>query len=109
MDRSALEWRFPQIAFDDVTLGVFEPGSGVLMARRAVAAVVEDAVKRGAEYRLAQIATPRGSGLLDFIFTSAGGRIVAGQVCFCLGAWRGETFSGILRERSVRRPPRGRL
>jgi monomeric sarcosine oxidase len=99
MDRSALEWRFPQIAFDDVTLGVFEPGSGVLMARRAVAAVVEDAVKRGAEYRLAQIATPRGSGLLDSILTSAGERIVAGQFVFACGAWLGKLFPDILGER----------
>jgi len=99
MDRSALEWRFPQIGFDDVTFGVFEPESGVLMARRAVAAVVEDAVKRGAEYRLAQIATPRGSGLLDSILTSAGERIVAGQFVFACGAWLGKLFPDILGER----------
>jgi sarcosine oxidase len=99
MDRTALERRFPQIGFDDVTFGVFEPESGVLMARRAVAAVVEDAVKRGAEYRLAQIATPRGSGLLDSISTSAGERIVAGQFVFACGAWLGKLFPDILGER----------
>src|SRR6266481_4617292 len=99
MDRAALERRFPQIGFDDVTFGVFEPESGVLMARRAVAAVVEDAVKRGAEYRLAQIATPRGSGLLDSISTSAGERIVAGQFVFACGAWLGKLFPDILGER----------
>jgi monomeric sarcosine oxidase len=99
MDRAALERRFPQIAFDDVTLGVFEPESGVLMARRAVAAVVEDAVKRGAEYRLAQIAMPRGSGFLDSISTSAGERIVAGHFVFACGAWLGKLFPDILGER----------
>jgi monomeric sarcosine oxidase len=99
MDRAALERRFPQIAFDDVTLGVFEPESGVLMARRAVAAVVEDAVKQGAEYRLAQIATLRGSGLLDSISTSAGERVVAAQFVFACGAWLGKLFPDILGER----------
>jgi monomeric sarcosine oxidase len=99
MDRAALGRRFPQIAFDDVTFGVFEPESGVLMARRAVAAVVEDAVKRGAEYRLAQIATPLGSGLLDSISTSAGERITAGQFAFACGAWLGKLFPDILGER----------
>jgi sarcosine oxidase len=99
MDRSALERRFPQIAFDDVTFGVFEPESGVLMARRAVAAVVEDAVKRGAEYRLAQIATPLGSGLLDSVLTSAGERIVAGHFVFACGAWLGKLFPDTLEER----------
>jgi monomeric sarcosine oxidase len=99
MDRSVLERRFPQIAFDDVTFGVFEPESGVLMARRAVAAVVKDAVKRGVEYRLAHIATPLGSGLLDSISTSAGERIVAGQFVFACGAWLGKLFPDILGER----------
>src|SRR5258708_10092220 len=46
MDRDALERRFPQIAFDDVTFVVFEPYSGVLMALLAEAAGVEVAVHR---------------------------------------------------------------
>ena len=96
MDRAALEKKYPQIGFDDVTAGILEPKSGVLMARRAVLAVVEDAVKRGAEYRLAQIATPRGSGLLDSISTSAGEQIVAGQFVFACGAWLAKLFSDVL-------------
>jgi sarcosine oxidase len=96
MDRAALEKKYPQIGFDDVTAGILEPKSGVLMARRAVAAVVEDAVKRGAEYRLAQIATPRGSGLLNSISTSAGEQIVAGQFVFACGAWLGKLFPEVL-------------
>jgi monomeric sarcosine oxidase len=96
MDRPALEKKYPQIGFDDVTAGILEPKSGVLMARRAVPAVVEDAVKRGAEYRLAQIATPRGSGLLNSISTSAGEQIVADQFVFACGAWLGKLFPDVL-------------
>jgi len=96
MDRAALEKKYPQIGFDDVTAGILEPKSGVLMARRAVPAVVEDAVKRGAEYRLAQIATPRGSGPLNSISTSAGEQIVAGQFVFACGAWLGKLFPDVL-------------
>src|ERR1051325_2005361 len=44
-DRAALEKRYPQIGFEEIQKGIFEPHSGVLMARRAVAAVVEDAVR----------------------------------------------------------------
>ncbi len=51
MERAALERRYPQVSFEGITRGIFEPHSGVLMARRAVAAVVEDAVKRGVEYQ----------------------------------------------------------
>jgi sarcosine oxidase len=96
MDRAALEKKYPQIGFDDVTAGILEPKSGVLMARRAVPAVVENAVKRGAEYRLAQIATPRGSELLDSISTSAGEQIVAGQFVFACGAWLAKLFPDVL-------------
>jgi sarcosine oxidase len=96
MDRATLEKKYPQIGFDGVTAGILELKSGVLMARRAVAAVVEDAVKRGAEYRLAQIATPRGSGILNSISTSAREQIVAEQFVFACGAWLGKLFPDVL-------------
>src|ERR1700674_193482 len=99
MDRSALEKRYPQIGLDNIISGFLEPRSGVLMARRAVVAVVEDFVKQGGEYRLAQIATPRGSGVLPSILTTAGEEIVAGQFVFACGAWLGKIFPDVLGER----------
>src|SRR5258708_16359414 len=77
MDRTALERRFPQIGFDDVTFGVFEPESGVLMAWRAVTAVVEDAVERGAQYRLRRGESSPGPGLLAFRPPTARGRDIS--------------------------------
>ena len=53
LDREALEKRYPQIGLDNIKCGILEPKSGVLIARRAVAAVVEEAVRLGAEYRCA--------------------------------------------------------
>jgi sarcosine oxidase len=99
MDRAALEKRYPQIGLDNVIYGFLEPRSGVLMARRAVAAVVEDFVKRGGEYRLTQVATPRGSGILPSIFTTAGEEILAGQFVFACGAWLGKIFPDVLGDR----------
>jgi sarcosine oxidase len=99
MDRAALEKRYPQIGLDKIISGFLEPRSGVLMARRAVAAVVEDVVKRGGEYRLGQIATPRGPGMLPSIFTTAGEEIVAGQFVFTCGAWLGKIFPDVLGQR----------
>jgi sarcosine oxidase len=99
MDRAALEKRYPQIGLDNIISGFLEPRSGVLMARRAVAAVVEDVVKRGGEYRLGQIATPRGPGMLPSIFTTAGEEIVAGQFVFTCGAWLGKIFPDVLGQR----------
>jgi sarcosine oxidase len=42
---------FPQLRFREERMGLFEQESGVLLARRAVQAVVEEAVREGVEYR----------------------------------------------------------
>lgn len=95
-DRASLEKRYPQIGFEDIKKGIFEPKSGVLLARRAVAAVVEDAVRLGAEYRCAQAVVPREAGSVEHITTSQGERIVAGQFVFACGAWLGKVFPDVL-------------
>jgi sarcosine oxidase len=99
LSRAELEWRYPQIGLDGITSGLLEPRSGVLMARRAVAAVVEDAVRGGVEYRVAQIAEPRGTGTLDAVTTSSGERIEAETFVFACGAWLGKIFSAMLGKR----------
>jgi sarcosine oxidase len=43
--------RFPQFRFREERMGLLEPESGVLLARRAVQAVVAQAVREGVEYR----------------------------------------------------------
>jgi monomeric sarcosine oxidase len=99
MDRAALEKRYPQISFERVTRGFLEPKSGVLLARRAVAAVVEDAVKQGVEFRIAKIETPHGTGALKSVTCSNGESIAAGQFVFACGSWLGKVFPEILGHR----------
>jgi sarcosine oxidase len=99
LDRAALEKRYPQIGLDGIERGILEPKSGVLMARRAVAAVVEDAVQLGAEYRCAQAMNPREAGRVEHITTSHGERIAAGQFVFACGPWLGKLFPDVLRSR----------
>jgi sarcosine oxidase len=96
MDRAALEKRYPQIGLDGIRCGILEPNSGVLMARRAVAAVANDAVKRGVEYRNAQVVRPTGSGRINHVVTSHGEVIAAGQFFFACGAWLGKLFPDVL-------------
>jgi monomeric sarcosine oxidase len=96
LDRDALEERYPQVSFEDIKTGIFEPGSGVLMARRAVAALVEDALRLGVGYRSAQITKPTGSGRLEQIVTSQGEQIGAEHFVFACGAWLGKVFPEIL-------------
>ena len=99
MDKAALERRYPQISFERVTRGFLEPKSGALMARRAVAAVVEDAVKLGADFRIAKVEMPRGNGNLKSVTCSNGEIISAGQFVFACGSWLGKVFPEILGHR----------
>lgn len=63
---SELAQRFPQLRFRDERVGLFEPESGALLARRAVQAVVEQAVREGVEYRLEAVSEPPRSGTLVY-------------------------------------------
>ena len=96
LDRAALEKRYPQIGLEEIRCGILEPHSGVLMARRAVAAVADDAVKRGVEYRNAQVVRPTGSGRVNHVMTSHGEVIAAGHFIFACGAWLGKLFPDVL-------------
>ena len=59
LSRDELSRRYPQIVFDDDAWAIFEPDSGVLLARRAVQAVVEQARKIGVDYREEAALPPR--------------------------------------------------
>jgi sarcosine oxidase len=99
LDRVTLEKRYPQIGLEGISAGLLEPHSGVLMARRSVAAVMEDATRRGVVYRAAQIARPSGSGRLGSLMTPSHERIEAGAFVFACGAWLGKLFPDVLGSR----------
>ena len=96
LDRAALEKRYPQIGLEEIQKGIFEPHSGVLMARRAVATIVEDAIQLGVEYCSGQVLVPREAGAVKQITTKQGERIAAGQFVFACGAWLGKIFPDVL-------------
>ena len=96
MERTALEERYPQVNFDAVERGLLEPESGVLMARRAVAFLVADAVKRGVRLEIVQIAAPFKAKKLESVETAQGERISAGQFVFACGPWLGKMFPELL-------------
>ena len=94
-----LRRRYPQIAIDPGIFAIFEPGSGSLMARRAVENVVLEAVKLGAEYRNERVETPAGKGRLGEIRTSSGATFSAGQFVFACGPWLPYFFPTLLGEK----------
>jgi sarcosine oxidase len=99
MERAELERRYPQVSFEQVTRGFLEPHSGALLARRAVAAVAEDAVKSGVEFRIAKVETPRSTGRLDAVKCGNSESLSAGQFVFACGPWLGKVFPQILGQR----------
>ena len=97
---AGLALRYPQMTLaDENAFGIFEPDSGALLARRAVAAVVEDFVRQGGEYATASVQPPSGRGRLSALETTDGERIAAGVFVFACGAWLPKLFPGILSTR----------
>jgi sarcosine oxidase len=96
LERAKLEKRYSQVNLDGVARGVLEPESGVLLARRAVACVVEEAIKQGMQLKIAQILAPRGAKKLEFIETSTGEHLRAGSFVFACGPWFGKVFPELL-------------
>jgi monomeric sarcosine oxidase len=88
--------RYPQVSFDGVRRGLFEPDSGVLLARRAVSCAVERAAQIGVILRMTQAFAPRGSAPVQSIETTGGERISAGTFVFACGPWLGKVFPKLL-------------
>jgi sarcosine oxidase len=96
LEASELRRRFPQFNFVGVDWGLFERETGALLARRAVAAVVEDAVRLGVEYLQAEVRTPAAKGRLGSIEMRSGEKISAGEFVFACGPWLGKVFPSVL-------------
>lgn len=94
-----LRQRYPQISFDDDAWGIFEPDSGVLMARRAVQAVVNRATAIGADYRSVAVANPSAQRKLDSLTTTKGEKISAAAFVFACGSWLPKIFPDVLGSR----------
>src|SRR5580704_15662150 len=94
-----LRRRFPQIFFEDGAWGIFEPDSGVLMARKAVQAVAEQAQKLGVTYVREAALTPTGRGNLPAIKTASGKTISADTFVFACGPWLPKVFPDLLGSR----------
>jgi monomeric sarcosine oxidase len=100
LSRSELSARFPQIAVDDIEFGVFEPNSGVLLARRAVHAVLDEAIRAGVQYVIAAVAGPEEkTRRLNHLETRSGPALTGETFIFACGAWLPQLFPALLRTR----------
>jgi monomeric sarcosine oxidase len=93
IDEKELGRRWPQINFEDVKWGLYEPQSGYLLARASAQAVVDHFVEEGGEYREATVAAEGlESGDSKSLQLHDGSNIVADQFVFACGPWLGQLF-----------------
>ena len=90
---SELTRRWPQINFEGISWGIFEPHSGYLLARTSAQAVVNRFVAEGGQYRQAAVAAGEleNSGWKELIL-SDGSKLAADRYVFACGPWLGKLF-----------------
>jgi glycine/D-amino acid oxidase-like deaminating enzyme len=96
--RDELMRRWPQISFENVECGIYEPESGYLLARASTQAVVERFVAEGGEYRQAAVMAQNleddlESGEFKSLQLSDGTTLAADRFIFACGPWMGKLFS----------------
>lgn len=85
--------RWPQINFDGIEWGIFEPECGYLDARASCAAVVDAFVAAGGRYRqTAVVADGLEDEPLQSLSLSDGSRLSADGFVFACGPWLGKLF-----------------
>lgn len=100
LGRPEMTRRFPMIDFDGVTVGLFEPGFGALMARRAVLTLVDDFVRSGGTYLTGSAVAPIASdSAASELKLSSGERIGGDLFVFALGPWLPKLFPDVVGER----------
>jgi glycine/D-amino acid oxidase-like deaminating enzyme len=93
VERAQMAQRWPMIDFDGIRAGVYEPGFGALMARRAVQLLVDGFVRSGGIYLQAEVRPPdEDRERLDEITLSSGERVSAARFVFAAGAWLPRLF-----------------
>jgi glycine/D-amino acid oxidase-like deaminating enzyme len=93
LTRSEMSRRWPQISFENVSWGIYEPHSGYLLARASVQTVVDRFLAEDGEYRQAAVASQGlDSGDWTDLALSDGAKLAADQFVFACGPWLGRLF-----------------
>ncbi|MFN8061338.1 MAG: FAD-dependent oxidoreductase [Vicinamibacterales bacterium] len=98
-DAAALHARYPQMETPPGAWAIWEPESGVLLARRAVQAVVADAVRNGVDYAIADVQPPQGTSRLTEVRAADGRTVRSDHVVFACGPWLGKAVPSALEGR----------
>jgi monomeric sarcosine oxidase len=96
LDAEELRRRYPQIAVPGDGWAIFEPGSGGLLARRAVQAVVADACRKGVAVVNDRVLPVGGIGRLAALRTANGRTLHADRHVLACGPWLGKLLPDLL-------------
>jgi glycine/D-amino acid oxidase-like deaminating enzyme len=97
LTQSEMAKRFPMIDFEGISVGLFEPEFGALMARRSVLTLVDRFVKAGGIYTKGFVQPPKASGQrLDEVALSSRERIKADLFVFAAGPWLPKLFPEVI-------------
>jgi glycine/D-amino acid oxidase-like deaminating enzyme len=91
-----LTGRYPQLALQAGEAALHEPAAGVLLARRAVQALVSDAMRHGLSYRRCAVAAPVGEAGVASVATTDGEPLDAGRFVYACGPWLRTLFAAEL-------------
>jgi glycine/D-amino acid oxidase-like deaminating enzyme len=93
--QAELARRFPMIDFNGIGLGIYEPGFGVLIARRGVQTLVEQFIRAGGTYVRDAVQAP-GEDELHRLQLASGDGIAADRFVFALGPWLPKSFPDVI-------------
>ena len=97
LSQAEMTARFPMIDFTGVKVGLYEPGFGALMARRAVQTLADIFVQRGGTYVRATVRPPQGAEQkLTEVSLANGERIRADRFVFAAGPWLPKLFPDVV-------------
>ena len=96
LDQAQMQRRFPMIDFAGVEFGMFEPGFGALMARRAVQTLVQRFVAGGGDYVHAAVQGTMDSWAGKNLILSNRETLSADRFVFATGPWLPKQFPHLL-------------
>jgi monomeric sarcosine oxidase len=99
LTRSQMEQRYPQCDLGEISWGILEPLSGALMARRAVQAVVDDALQLRVTYRRSKVVYDAARGEAFALTSGEPAPVTAGTFVFACGPWLPKVFPDPLASR----------
>lgn len=93
LDTTEAARRWPQVDFSGITSVLLEPEAGILRARRACAAVVDQFISLGGLYRVASVAPPEDPCTVRL---TDGSLVAADIVVYACGPWLGALFPSVI-------------